>query len=173
MAVTSAVTAGTSVATRTTPRPARIGITLGPDEVRHPRRSNRRHREAPRTTQRELTDRWTLPGVSYYKREVTRLPDEFYDLDNLDIGDAVECVEAVLTILTSVDECLGAISHLEEALGSRDTIGQAKGILMARQGLSANEAFDVLRRASQRSNRRLRDIAADVVAHQRPEQLDP
>jgi hypothetical protein len=112
------------------------------------------------------------PGVAYYKGDVPRLPDEFYDLDDLDIREAVECVEAVLTILTSVDECLGVISHLENALESRDTIGQAKGILMARQGISADEAFEVLRRASQRSNRKLRDVAADVVAHQRPEQLE-
>jgi AmiR/NasT family two-component response regulator len=42
-------------------------------------------------------------------------------------------------------------------------IGQAKGILMARQGVSGDEAFDVLRRASQRQNRKLRDVATDVV----------
>jgi GAF domain-containing protein len=54
-------------------------------------------------------------------------------------------------------------SHLQEALESRDIIGQAKGILMASQNLSANEAFDILRRASQSSGRKLRDIAAEVV----------
>ena len=41
--------------------------------------------------------------------------------------------------------------HLQEALASRDLIGQAKGILMARQSISADDAFDILRRASQRS----------------------
>jgi GAF domain-containing protein len=54
--------------------------------------------------------------------------------------------------------------HLQEALASRDLIGQAKGILMARESISADEAFDVLRRASQRSGRKLRDVATDVVA---------
>jgi len=48
---------------------------------------------------------------------------------------------------------------LHRALSTRDVIGQAKGILMERQGLSAPEAFDVLRRASQRLNLRLTDIA--------------
>ena len=54
--------------------------------------------------------------------------------------------------------------HLQEALESRDLIGQAKGILMARQNVSANEAFDILRQASQTSGRKLREIAADVVS---------
>jgi GAF domain-containing protein len=62
--------------------------------------------------------------------------------------------------------------HLEEALKSRDIIGQAKGILMAREGISADEAFDTLRRASQRTNRKLRDIAAEVATHQPGENTD-
>ena len=59
--------------------------------------------------------------------------------------------------------------HLQEALASRDVIGQAKGILMASEGIDAEEAFAVLRRASQRSHRKLHDVAAEVVAaRQRP-----
>ncbi|HUQ62598.1 MAG TPA: ANTAR domain-containing protein [Acidimicrobiales bacterium] len=54
-------------------------------------------------------------------------------------------------------------AQLEEALTTRDVIGQAKGILMVRQSCSADEAIDVLRRASQRANRKLRDIAQDLV----------
>lgn len=54
--------------------------------------------------------------------------------------------------------------QLQEALETRDLIGQAKGILMARQNIDADAAFDILRRASQRSNRKLRDIAAEILA---------
>ena len=54
--------------------------------------------------------------------------------------------------------------HLEQALESRDLIGQAKGIIMAREGVSADDAFDILRRASQRNGGKLRDIAVEVVA---------
>ncbi len=54
-------------------------------------------------------------------------------------------------------------AHLQEALESRDIIGQAKGILMVRQNVSADEAFDILRRASQGSGRKLREIALEVV----------
>jgi GAF domain-containing protein len=57
-----------------------------------------------------------------------------------------------------------ANQQLRHALMTRDMIGQAKGILMTREGFSAEEAFDVLRRASQRTNRKLRDIAAEIVA---------
>jgi GAF domain-containing protein len=53
--------------------------------------------------------------------------------------------------------------QLEEALATRDIIGQAKGILMAHERCTSDEAFDVLRRASQRTNRKLRDVARDVV----------
>ncbi|MFP5376905.1 MAG: ANTAR domain-containing response regulator [Acidimicrobiia bacterium] len=53
--------------------------------------------------------------------------------------------------------------QLAEALETRDVIGQAKGIIMAAQHMSSDEAFDVLRRASQRANRKLRDVARDIV----------
>lgn len=54
-------------------------------------------------------------------------------------------------------------SHLETALASRGVIDQAKGILMARQQCSADAAFDILRRASQARNVKIRDIGAAVV----------
>lgn len=53
--------------------------------------------------------------------------------------------------------------QMEEALQSRDTIGQAKGILMARQGVTADQAFDMLRRGSQRLNIKLRELAQRVA----------
>lgn len=54
--------------------------------------------------------------------------------------------------------------QMDEAIRSRDTIGQAKGILMAREGISEDEAFDLLRRASQRMNVKLRTVA-EQIAH--------
>jgi GAF domain-containing protein len=53
--------------------------------------------------------------------------------------------------------------NLEIALESRDVIGQAKGLLMEREGCSAEEAFDTLRRESQRRNEKVIDIARDLV----------
>lgn len=57
----------------------------------------------------------------------------------------------------------GLVQHLEEALKSRPVIEQAKGMIMAKEGVDADEAFDILRRASQRQNRKLRDLAVEVV----------
>jgi GAF domain-containing protein len=53
--------------------------------------------------------------------------------------------------------------HLREALESRDLIGQAKGILMARRGCTPDAAFETLRKASQHRNIKLRQIAEQVV----------
>ena len=55
--------------------------------------------------------------------------------------------------------------QLDEALSTRPIIDQAKGILMAQTpGLDAEGAFDLLRKASQRENHKLRDIAARIIA---------
>lgn len=53
--------------------------------------------------------------------------------------------------------------QLKDALRSRDVIGQAKGILMAQEGVDDEAAFAMLRQASQSKNVKLRDIAAAVV----------
>lgn len=54
--------------------------------------------------------------------------------------------------------------QLTQAMQSRAVIEQAKGILMARTPhLSADEAFDLLRKASQRENVKLREIAQRIV----------
>jgi GAF domain-containing protein len=53
---------------------------------------------------------------------------------------------------------------LAQAMKSRATIEQAKGILMGAQRCSPDDAFQILVRASQREKRKLREIAEDVVA---------
>lgn len=53
----------------------------------------------------------------------------------------------------------------QSALSSRDAIGQAKGVLMEQRAISADEAFDLLRVASQRLNQKVRDIAVHLVEH--------
>ena len=53
--------------------------------------------------------------------------------------------------------------HLHKAVRSRDLIGQAKGILMERYKLTAEQAFQVLARASQQSNRKLVEVADELT----------
>ena len=54
-------------------------------------------------------------------------------------------------------------ANFQAALATREMIGQAQGILMERERITAAEAFDILRRASQHLNVKLRDIAQNVV----------
>lgn len=53
---------------------------------------------------------------------------------------------------------------LEQKAASRDVIGQAKGMLMARSDIDEDRAFDMLKSASQRMNVRLVDIARRIAA---------
>lgn len=55
------------------------------------------------------------------------------------------------------------VASLEVALQTSRQIGTAMGILMARELVSSEQAFQLLRRASQHLNRKLRDIAAEVT----------
>ena len=56
-------------------------------------------------------------------------------------------------------------AQLAKAVGSRTLIGQATGILMERYTISPERAFLVLTRLSQKSNRKLHDIATELVRH--------
>jgi hypothetical protein len=53
--------------------------------------------------------------------------------------------------------------NLDLAMQSRASIEQAKGILMSQRRCDATDAFNLLAAASQRSNRKLRDIAQAIV----------
>lgn len=53
--------------------------------------------------------------------------------------------------------------NLQLALESRAVIDQAKGIVMERHKIPAEQAFQVLAEASMRANRKLRDVAEHLV----------
>lgn len=56
-------------------------------------------------------------------------------------------------------------AQLATAVVSRDLVGQAKGILRERYTITGERAFLVLIRVSQNSNRKLHDVAAELVEH--------
>jgi AmiR/NasT family two-component response regulator len=60
-------------------------------------------------------------------------------------------------------QCQAENADLRASLESRPVIDQAKGILMAQHGCSPDEAFGLLRAASQRDNRKVRDLAQAIV----------
>ena len=53
--------------------------------------------------------------------------------------------------------------NLQQAMLYREVIGQAQGILMEREHITADQAFAILRRASQHLNEKLRDVARTLV----------
>jgi len=55
------------------------------------------------------------------------------------------------------------VEQLREGLTSRAVIERAKGVLMQSNGVTADEAFDLLNEMSQRRHRKLRDVAAEVA----------
>lgn len=91
-------------------------------------------------------------------------------------GDGFTKADQELALILSAHAAIAAVvarerderQHQErtfhEALGSRDVIGQAKGMLMERHRITADEAFDILRRSSQNLNSKLRDVAARLVS---------
>jgi GAF domain-containing protein len=75
---------------------------------------------------------------------------------------AVQC-GAALTVALRQSDAAVLRRQLTEAMAARSIIDQALGILMAQQRCSAQQAFDLLRQASQHRNRKLREVAAELV----------
>jgi PAS domain S-box-containing protein len=66
------------------------------------------------------------------------------------------------------------VHNLRQAIVTRQTIGQAAGILMERHKFTADEAFDRLVTASQNRHIKLREIAAQVVqTGEEPDEITP
>jgi GAF domain-containing protein len=91
-------------------------------------------------------------------------PGAFANPDSLAAG--LEVAEYVAVAVANADSHwqLGEQArHMRLAMESRAVIEQAKGVLMAQRKVDADVAFEILRDASQRYNRKLRDIAIGIV----------
>jgi ANTAR domain/GAF domain len=104
-------------------------------------------------------DKPRFGALNLYSREPAGLDELDRDLALVLAAHASTALAA--TVATSAVEL--EATQLREALRSRDVIGQAKGILMERRGISADEAFDVLRKASQSLNVKLAQVAQTLV----------
>ena len=95
-----------------------------------------------------------------------------FTADDADV--ALDLAAAASVVLANASAYWSAYEHsanLSEAMKSRATIEQAKGMLMARSpNLTPDDAFDILRKASQRENRKVRDIAQQIVDRVAPPQ---
>jgi GAF domain-containing protein len=98
-------------------------------------------------------------ALNIYARE----PDAF-DEDTRDAATGFAPYAAIAVANMHVYESARNMAdNLQIALETRAVIDQAKGILMERYKLTADRAFQMLSRASMNSNRKLRDIADDLV----------
>ena len=91
-------------------------------------------------------------------------PAAFATPDSLAAGLDVAEIVAVAVANADAHAQLGEQArNMRLAMESRAVIEQAKGVLMAQRRVDADQAFDILREASQRYNRKLRDIAIGIV----------
>ena len=102
-----------------------------------------------------LDDSDVVAALNIYSRD----PDAFDD-DAVRQGTlfATQC-----SLLVSTHLAANRSDNLTKALGSNREIGMAMGVLMARRHVTRDEAFAMLRRSSQDSNRKVTEVAADVV----------
>ncbi|HEU4907332.1 MAG TPA: response regulator, partial [Propionibacteriaceae bacterium] len=63
----------------------------------------------------------------------------------------------------AIDQVRTTVGQLRQALQSNRTIGTAVGILMTRYDLEPKSAFQVLVRTSQQNNRKMNDIAEELL----------
>lgn len=102
----------------------------------------------------------TLGALNIYSAS-----DDAYSADDQALAASLaRQASALAAIATALGDAQRMTVQLREALETRDLIGQAKGILMERESCTPEAAFDILRRASQRTNRKLRDVALDLVS---------
>lgn len=104
---------------------------------------------------RLFTEDDTFGALNLYSRERNAFDD-----DAVGVGHILTA-HAALAFARARERA--QISGLEQAVASNRAIGMAIGILMAIRYVGQDEAFDLMRAVSQRTNRKLREIADDVV----------
>jgi ANTAR domain-containing protein/GAF domain-containing protein len=90
-----------------------------------------------------------------------RLPEAFGALDRA--KGVILATMAGLAVSEAEAHDEEARGTIEGALATREMIGRAQGILMERERITADEAYDILRQASQHLNTKVRDVAQVLV----------
>lgn len=75
----------------------------------------------------------------------------------------LHCLAQSVDRIVTVDRVRQTEANLERAVESHRLVGQAIGILIERHRITSEEAFELLRRASQDHNVKLREIASRVI----------
>lgn len=113
-----------------------------------------------------LSTNGTLGALNLY----ARYPQAFGAVDRAKALLLAAMAGLALSSAEAHDEAARRADNLQAALVTREIIGQAQGILVERERITADQAFDILRRASQHLNIKLRDVAQTLVdTGQRPD----
>ena len=106
-----------------------------------------------------VADGGTVGALNLYSRR----PDAF-DSDVVAVGELLAAhASLAISAATAYYSSRELAGQMRQALESRAVIEQAKGVLMAQHGGDAADAFDRLVELSQRTNRKLREVAQAVV----------
>jgi GAF domain-containing protein len=87
----------------------------------------------------------------------------FTDEDRRAVARFADFAAVALTNIDALEDAREQAENLRAAMEFRSVIEQAKGILMERHKVTANEAFRLLADASQHANRKLRELAEALV----------
>jgi GAF domain-containing protein len=102
-----------------------------------------------------IEDDTILGALNLYSRRPAAFAEH-----NLSVLDKLATHSAIALVKANAEEQNG---HLRAALDSNRRIGVAMGVIMATYKTTDDQAFDLLRMASQHSHRKLRDVAEDVI----------
>ena len=101
----------------------------------------------------------TVGALNLYSRQPAAFGSEEVAAGELLAAHASLAVQAATAYYSSVE----LAAQMRDALVSRAVIEQAKGVLVAQQQIAPDDAFALLTRLSQQSNRKLREVAAALV----------
>ncbi len=108
----------------------------------------------PVPVQREV-----MAALNIYSRR-----KDAFDVDSVELAKTFSSYAGVALANMHLYQAQGQMAEqLQSAMESRAVIEQAKGVLMGQRRCTAQEAFDILVRLSQESNRKLRDVAQSLV----------
>ncbi len=97
-------------------------------------------------------------------------PEAFTSEESLGAGrDVAEAIAVAVVNAAAHHRLSEQARNMQIAMETRAVIEQAKGVLMAQRRVGEEQAFEILRDASQRYNRKLRDIAEGIVDSTRPD----
>ena len=120
---------------------------------------------------RKINDRLGIPiiflsafNAEETVREAVRLGGFVYLVKPITIKQLVPAIESVLARAADLSKLRGSEQNLATALKQSREISVAIGMLMERHGISAEDAFELLRRNARDTRRKAAEVAQDVIS---------